>query len=111
MAIYESATIKHDGIMAGPEFPVLTKNYPITAGTALKRGTLLAITDGQAAAVAKGGEASAIVVNDVDDTATVVTAYVTGLFYREGLIVAEGDNVSDHEEELRKIGIHLTSRK
>lgn len=107
MAIRETYTITPDNLMGGPEFPVLTKNFAIDAGTALERGTLLTITDGKAAATAKAGVASAIVANAVDAKATVVTAYVTGRFNRSAIIVADGDTVDTHEEELRKVGIHL----
>lgn len=112
MAIYESNTITQDNLLAGPDIPVLTKNYPVTAGTALKRGTLLTIgDDGKAAATVAAGIASAIVANDIDETATVVTAYVTGRFNRNALIAAKGDTAAAHEEELRKIGIHLAANK
>jgi len=108
MAIRETYDVTPDNLMGGPEFPVLTKNYAITAGTALKRGTLLTITDGKAAATAKAGVASAIVANDASATDTVVTAYVAGRFNRDAIIVADGaDSAAAHEEELRKVGIHL----
>lgn len=111
MAIIEKNTITPDNLMAGPEVPVLTKNFTVTAGTALKRGTLLTVTaDGAASATAKEGVASAVVAHDIDATATVVTAYVTGRFNRAALICADGDTVAAHEEELRKVGIHLAAK-
>ena len=102
MAIYEKLTSQCDALIAGPEIPVVTKNYEITAGTALKRGTLLTITAGKAAA-------TAIVANDVDDKATVVTAYVSGRFFADKLIAADSDTVDSHEEELRGAGIYLAT--
>lgn len=44
MAIIEKNTITPDNLFAGPEIPVLTKNYTLTPGAALKRGTLLTVT-------------------------------------------------------------------
>lgn len=109
MTIYEKLTSQCDALIAGPEIPVVTKNYETTAGTALKRGTLLTITAGKAAATAKGGQATAIVANDVDDKATVVTAYVSGRFFADKLIAADSDTVDSHEEELRGAGIYLAT--
>jgi len=111
MAIVEKNTINPDALFAGPEIPVLTKNFSLTAGTAMKRGILLTVTaEGAASATAQAGVASAILAYDVDDKATACTAYVTGRFNRAALIVADGDTVAAHEEELRKIGIHLTAK-
>lgn len=111
MAIVEKNTINPDVLFAGPEIPVLTKNYSLTAGTAMTRGTLLTVTaDGAASATAKAGVASAILANDVGATATACTAYVSGRFNRDALTVASGDTVAAHEEELRKVGIHLTAK-
>ncbi|WP_270441212.1 hypothetical protein [Acidaminococcus provencensis] len=111
MAIVEKNTINPDNLFAGPEIPVLTKNYTLTPGTALKRGTLLTVTpEGAASATAIAGVASAVLACDVDEKATVCTAYVTGRFNRSALIAASGDTVDAHEEELRKVGIHLASK-
>lgn len=107
MAIYEKITQTQDFLLAGPEIPALTKNFEINAGTAIKRGTLLTVKEGKAAATAKGEIATAVVAYDADDKATVVTAYTTGRFYRKGLHATEGDTVEAHEEELRSVGIHV----
>jgi hypothetical protein len=103
--------MKEDLLLAGPEVTSLLKNVEITAGTVMKRGTLLSFTDGKAAACAKGGEAAYVLARDVDETATVATAYSQGYFNREALIAADGDTVGAHEEELRKVNIILTSVK
>lgn len=103
--------MKEDLLLAGPEVTSLLKNVEITAGTAMKRGTLLSFADGKAAACAKGGEAAYVLARDVDETATVATAYSQGYFNREALIAADGDTVGAHEEELRKVNIILTSVK
>ena len=112
MAIYESEMIATDKLAGGPEVHVLTANYPVAAGTALKRGTLVTIgDDGKAAATIKTGVASAIVANDIDAKATVVTCYTSGRFNANALIVASGDTVDAHAEELKKVGIYLTTSK
>lgn len=103
--------MEEDYLLAGPEVTSLLKNVEITAGTAMKRGTLLSFADGKAAACAKGGVASYVLAADVDAEATVVTAYSQGYFNREALIAAEGDTVDAHEEELRKVNIILASVK
>lgn len=103
--------MEEDHLLAGPEVTSLLKNVEITAGTAMKRGTLLSFTDGKAAACAKGGVASYVLAADVDAEATVATAYSQGYFNREALIAADGDTVGAHEEELRKVNIILASVK
>lgn len=109
MAIVEKFNVTADNLLAGPEIPVLTKNFKVTAGTAMKRGTLLTVNaEGMASATKNAEEASAILTNDIDEKAAMVTAYVAGRFNRAALICAEGDSVEAHEEELRKTGIHLT---
>lgn len=112
MAIYETELIKTDKLAGGPEVHVLTANYPVTAGTALKRGTLVTIgDDGKAAATIKAGVASAIVANDIDEKTTMVTCYTAGCFNANALIAASDDTVAAHAEELKKAGIYLTTSK
>lgn len=116
MAIREVIDIKHDQLIGGPEIPILLKNVTLTAGTAMKRGTLMTVTGTATAATAKAAVATAkaavanaILSCDVDDKATVATVYVSGRFHREYLIAASEDTVDAHEEELRNAGIFLTS--
>lgn len=111
MDYIKTYTMKEDHLLAGPEVTSLLKNVEITAGTAMKRGTLLSFTDGKAAACAKGGVAAYILAEDVDEAATVATVYSQGYFHREALIAADGDTVDAHEEELRGVNIILTSVK
>lgn len=112
MAIYESELIATDKLAGGPEVHVLTANYPVTAGTAMKRGTLVSFgEDGKAAATAKAGVAAAIVANDIDAKATMVTCYTAGRFNANALIAASDDTVAAHAEELKKVGIYLTTSK
>lgn len=109
MAIREVIDIKHDQLIGGPEIPILLKNVTLTAGTAMKRGTLMTATGTAAVATAKAAVANAILSCDVDDKATVATVYVSGRFHREYLIAASEDTVDAHEDELRNAGIFLTS--
>lgn len=111
MALREKVTMDFNGILAGSEVAHLTKNVKITAGTAMKKGTLVTISDGTATATAKGGKADAILANDVDEKAKSATVYITGRFYREKLIAASEDTVKAHEEELNGKGIYLTALK
>lgn len=121
MSMYESVDITQNGLLAGPEIPVLTKNVTITAGTAFKRGTLMHVkADLSAVQASASNLANAVVTNDADEKATVLTVYVSGLFERDELIVASGDGVAPlalsddvaaHEESLRVAGIYVTSRK
>lgn len=91
MTIVEKYSMTADNLLAGPEIPVLTKNFKVTAGTAMKRGTLLTVnTEGMVSATKKAEESSAVLTNDIDEKATVVTAYVAGRFNRAALICAEG---------------------
>lgn len=41
MDFHTKYDIKEDNLQAGPEITTLLKNIPITAGTAMKRGTLI----------------------------------------------------------------------
>lgn len=109
MAIREVIDITHDHLIGGPEIPILLKNVTLTAGTEMKKGTLMTVTGTTATATAKSGKANAILQDDVDSTATAATVYISGRFNREYLITANDDNINDHEVELREAGIFLTS--
>lgn len=79
----------------------------------LERGTLLGVdTDGDMVIMATGATANAILTDAVDtgtSDAVVATAYRTGHFNRNKLIVAEGYTITAaDEEELRKCGILLS---
>ena len=106
MASKETMTgVAYDGLFGGAEVEVLTRNVTVASGQKVKRGTLLSESSGKYSAVAAGGKAVAVAAD------TVGTAYITGYFNREKLIVAAGDTVGAHEEELRGVGIFLTSMK
>lgn len=110
MAIKETTTITHEQMYGGPEKDILMANVTITAGTAMEKGTLMTVTGTTAAATAKDGTANAILAYDVDAKATAATVYVSGRFNRNQLhVIADGDTVAAHEEQLRDYGIYLTS--
>jgi len=109
MALYEKVTLDSNGLIGGPEIAMLTKNVELTAAKEMKRGTLLTTTSGKVAA--KAGVADCILAEDTDSKAKVATVYISGRFNREKLIVATGDTVDAHEEELRDKNIYLTKLK
>ena len=111
MALYESYDMKEDTLLGGNAVVPLTKNVTIAAGTEMKRGTLVTVTDGVASATKKGEKASYILANETSKDDTVATVYSRGLFNREAVIVADGDTVEAHEEELRTVSIVFTSIK
>ena len=101
-------------VLAG--FPVKTMAVELaagTAGTTLKRGTVLAKGDDGCAAIATAttGKPYAIL---ADDTAlstdkVVADAYETGHFNKKKLSVADGYTLTaDDVQELRKLGIVLS---
>lgn len=100
-------------LLGGPEVETLTKNVTLASGQTVKAGTLLSVATGKYSATAKAGEAVAIASENYDASAadTVVTVYIRGRFNRDAIIVADGDTVEAHEEELRKVGIYLTAEK
>lgn len=105
--------VTYDELFGGTEVTPLTRNVTIAQGQSVKRGTLLSETSGKYSAAAKGKKAVAVAAEDVTAAGadTVGTAYITGYFNREKLIAASDDTVTAHEEELRDVGIILTSLK
>lgn len=114
----------YDELIGGTAVTPLTKNGTlanVAATTVVPKGTLLAIdaASGKFVVAAKAGTsvpaANAILAQGVtqgDDTDDIaVTVYTRGLFNREKLVAASGDTVDAHEEELRAVGIYLTSVK
>lgn len=117
--------VTYDELFGGTAVGALTANVTIaklSAAATYKRGTLLGVVtaSGKYAIVdsaATTGEKVASVVLARDLTVGVendvtATVYTRGIFNREKLIVKDaGDNATKHEEELRKVGIYLTSLK
>lgn len=117
--------VTYDELLGGTAVTIMTANVTIAqvdAEATYKRGTLLGIVtaSGKYAIVdseASTGEqvASVVLAHDVvvgTDNDVVATVYTRGIFNREKLLVkAADDNATKHEEELRKVGIYLTSLK
>lgn len=93
----------------------------VASQNVVKKGTLLAIDAASKKYIvaAKAGDsvptACAILAKEVtqgsgSDDIT-VTVYTRGMFNREKLVAASEDTVDAHEEELRDVGIYLTSVK
>lgn len=106
-----------DELIGGTEVAILTANITLLAGGNYKRGSVLGkITEsGKYKLVDKAATdgsqiADVILADDADATAadTVATSYVSGIFNREKLTVADNDTISGHEEELRDKNIYLT---
>lgn len=106
--------VTFEGLIAGPEIPLMTKNVTLATGQKVTRGTLLTLDDtaGTYSATASGGKASAIAAEDFEATeaSAVATVYTSGYFNRDALTVAEGDDVTKHEEELRALNIYLSKQ-
>ncbi len=121
--VEEVQGVHYDELIGGTAVSPLTKNgalASVAAKAVVKKGTLLAInTAGKFVVAAKAGTnvpvACAVLAQEVvqgsgtDDIT--VTVYTRGLFNREKLVAADGDTVDAHEEELREVGIYLTSVK
>ncbi|WP_276789928.1 head decoration protein [Veillonella magna] len=105
--------VQYDILLGGPETPVLTQNVMIASGENLKRGALMKKDTDKYSQVGTGDEAVAVLADDVDATSkdTMATVYIQGRFHREGLSVKSGDTVAAHEDELRKLGMYVTSIK
>lgn len=123
MAYIEEVQGTHyEELIGGTAVTPLLKNGTlsgIASQNVVKKGTLLAIDAASKKYVvaAKAGDsvpaACAILAQDVvqgsgSDDIT-VTVFIRGMFNREKLIAASEDTVTAHEEELRDVGIYLTS--
>lgn len=106
-----------DELIGGTEVAILTANITLLAGGNYKRGSVLGkITEsGKYKLVDKaatdGSQIADMILSDNADAIaadTIATAYVSGIFNREKLTVADGDAVDAHEEELRDKNIYLT---
>lgn len=120
MAYVNSEKSIVDQLIGGTAVPALTKNITLKgldAQKTLKRGTVLAVSEGKYQVVDTGSStaalkvANAVLAEDVvvDTSDVVATAYISGLFNVEEMSVgAASDTVQAHEEELRAVGIFLT---
>lgn len=106
-----------DELIGGTEVAILTANITLLAGGNYKRGSVLGkITEsGKYKLVDKaatdGSQIADMILSDNADAIaadTIATAYVSGIFNREKLTVANGDSIDGHEDELRGKNIYLT---
>ena len=109
-----------DQLIGGTAVAALTKNITLkglSAEKALKRGAVLAVSEGKyqivdsASATPALKVANAVLAEDVvvGTGDVVATVYIRGIFNAEEMSVgAESDSVQAHEEELRAVGIYLT---
>jgi len=106
------------GLIGDPSIPALTANVTLKGTNAtLAAGTILALNSGKYEIVDSASEtadvkvASVILKEDVILTGSdaVATVYVSGVFNRNKLLVAQSaDSATAHEAELRTVGIYLT---
>ena len=120
MAYVTSEKSNVDQLIGGTAVAALTKNITLkglSAEKALKRGAVLAVSEGKyqivdaASATPALKVANAVLAEDVvvGIGDVVATVYISGIFNAEEMSVgAESDSVQAHEEELRAVGIYLT---
>lgn len=125
--VEEVQGVHYDELIGGTAVPVITKNVTLKGVTAeYARGTVLSLVGGKyeicdTTGIGDSGTdpnpakaASAILAQAVKLTGTdaVATVYTAGMFNREKLVVKNAeDTIEAHEEELRAVGIYLTSIK
>lgn len=101
-----------DKLIAGNTMPMIAKGIKIAKGAGtLKRGTLLG-TDSIGAYKQTGIDGigvNCILADDIDATEeeAVASAYLTGEFNTDAVILPEGKEITSYETELRKLGIFL----
>lgn len=116
--------VTYDELFGGTAVAAMTANVTIaalSAAASYKRGTLLGVVTASGkyaivdSAATTGEEVASVVLAkniEVGTADVVATVYTRGIFNREKLVVkAESDSASAHEQELRKVGIYLTSVK
>lgn len=120
MAYVTSEKSNVDQLIGGTAVAALTKNITLkglSAEKALKRGAVLAVSEGKyqivdaASATPALKVANAVLAEDVVVCTgdVVATVYISGIFNAEEMSVgAAADSVQAHEEELRAVGIYLT---
>lgn len=110
-----------DNLIAGSEFPILTKGISLASGYGeLKRGTVIAIINSSELAVPvdnsknDGSENPYGILTDNIDTGInetenniTSTAYISGLFNSKSLIFKADNTLADYEERLRELGIFI----
>lgn len=104
-------------LFAGPEIPAMTSSVTVLAGQGvLKTGSILGkvTASGKYKLVDKSASdgsqvASVVLAENVDTTGAdrVAVVYTSGLFNTDSLIVAAGDTVAAHKDELRNGNIYI----
>lgn len=112
---------EYDGLIGGCNPVLFTKNVTIASGAGkLARGTVLGVVTASKkyvtvnSANTDGSQtAKAILAYPVDATSAdvVATVYWSGPFNREKLIFGGTDTADQHEDDLRDVGILLTSEQ
>lgn len=120
-----TGVFKPDGLIAGNEMPLMAKGILIGKGYQLERGALLGKVDDvyhptgttlELTPTQEGGEtktvvvdASAILTDPIDtmESEGVATIFITGTFNREAILLEDGVNLQEYEDELQKYGIFL----
>ena len=120
MAYVTSEKSNVDQLIGGTSVAALTKNITLkglSTEKALKRGAVLAVSEGKyqivdaASATPALKVANAVLAEDVvvGTGDVVATVYIRGIFNAEEMSVgAKSDSVQAHVEELRAVGIYLT---
>ena len=112
-----------DNLIAGPRFPIAHKGVTLAAGNGyVGRGTVLGIitVDGLAVAVnsslSNGAQSPDCILAEDIDTGAIpggdgipAVAYSAGYFIRNSLIFGGTDTFENHETEMRKLNMHLSS--
>ena len=98
--------IKFDQLIGGTLQDARTENIATAGGVEIPRGALVTKTG---VIVGAGDVAYGVVAIPVEKTDTYLTVYISGEFNIEKMIVAEGDTVEAHKDELRANSIYLTS--
>ncbi len=106
-------TFAYDGLIIDGKHSLDVKSISITVAkeTTFARGTLIG-TDGQIYAGIDGQTPDCILTDEVVGTgaATVVTAYKSGNFNKDALIVASDYTLTDADiENMRKVGLFVES--
>lgn len=105
-----------DNLIAGDNVPILTAGITLASGQGiLKRGTVIGIVTetGKATVVDKLKEDGSnipygILTDDVDTIDEITTtAYISGLFNKNALILNESDDIKNYEVKLRELGIFI----
>lgn len=115
----EFESVENRTLFAGTGITPQTTKVTLFAGQGvLPVGAVLGVVtaDGKAKLVDKnasdGSEVAKFILAEEVDTSDAdieSVAYSRGLFNADALLVAEGDTVLDHQEELREVGIYIKS--